>query len=766
MTPTLENPSYFDLPPNGDIILQQMFKRYKRIVVKDEFSGGFSGSRVFLIRPINQDDTPALPAVVKMASVSLIEKEWLAYKNCIHDRLPDVAEVKGEPVLPPHSDWGGLRYALVGDGTSEIEALHEYAYRAAPEDIRFVVENQLLTNLKQIWRFGRQTYSEFPLRVRYDRVLPVNLLVKPTPVPSEIEPILVKPLNFPNPAMIKAGDYVRLEGFIVTKVDLVHQTITLNLPTVTNDLPQSYTARLKSVDKLAVYSLNQLIDSVEGIVLETRQEKLELETKRVLGPQISLSTPKLSLPDGSALPNPLQVLPHILNDSHHVWASYIHGDLNLGNILVAPATREVGLIDFAEARQDYVLHDLLRLETEVITHIVARIISHHKLPVAHTMRCFYEQLYWTSRQDIETAQTLKRIAGQLPHPDLIRPFAILVPLRHTMRRFLFNFDDQTEYYQGLTIYLMGAMKFRNLNGPTKQVAFWGAATLQQLLLKPPPPPVSPPPPSETHGQTRPIERLALLSLWIMSLLLLIALVVSWQQRSTPIPAQVQLPTPTTAKPLLNSEAAISLSRPTDTPTPTATPTLTPTSTPTLTSTATTSQTLPPSPTMTPTPQPAISAPTTTPTLSPTPTSAVANYQAPILISPAAGSNLTQNTAFVWEWPGQLAPNHSFEVRLWLGDNPHYGAYDARETLTDMQSLGNNRYSLSFNLADAYSVIRHGNSADYFWSVALVELEPYRDLGFEAEARPVQINLFGRGGSSGSGGDSGSGGVRPAPPPPN
>jgi hypothetical protein len=51
---------------------------------------------------------------------------------------------------------------------------------------------------------------------------------------------------------------------------------------------------------------------------------------------------------------------------------------------------------------------------------------------------------------------------------------------------LFKRDETEEYYQGLTLYLLGALKFGNLDrvpeAPLpKQVAFWGAAVVQALL---------------------------------------------------------------------------------------------------------------------------------------------------------------------------------------------------------------------------------------------------------------------------------------------
>jgi len=78
-------------------------------------------------------------------------------------------------------------------------------------------------------------------------------------------------------------------------------------------------------------------------------------------------------------------------------------------------------------------------------------------------------------------------AGKPPHRTLEKPLAMLVAIRRTARKYLFDPEDWTEYYQGLVLYLLGAMKFGNLDripeAPAplpKQVAFWGAAVAGNL----------------------------------------------------------------------------------------------------------------------------------------------------------------------------------------------------------------------------------------------------------------------------------------------
>jgi hypothetical protein len=467
---TIENPRNLPLPPEAKHVLQTMFADYQRVIIEKEFAGGSSGSQVFLICPVRSNGVPELPAVVKMGSVSLIQKEWQAYQDCIRDRLPNSVGVRGAPVFAPNSGWAGLRYPLVGSGTFEIESLHSYCRRASLEDMRFVLEGRLLKIMEQVMQYNRFS-SAFYLRASYDQVLPVNLLIKPASAPPGTQAHLIKPDALPN-RPLKRGDYVRLAGFSITKVDLLKQTITLNVPPRSKGAPASYCLRVQSVDSMAGYQVDQVIGPIVGLVLETRRERLEMEAGRALGPGFDLASEILTAPDGTKLPNPLLAWEAILDEYRPVRVGCIHGDLNMENVLVDPATRDVSLIDVAAAREDHLLHDFLRLETETVTKLIPEILAQANLD-AGIIRPFYERLTHTDEPGVQ----------EPPHPALEKPWAMLVAIRRTAGKYLSDPEDWSEYYQGLVLYLLGAMKFRNLDEPplSKQVAFWGAATAAGLL---------------------------------------------------------------------------------------------------------------------------------------------------------------------------------------------------------------------------------------------------------------------------------------------
>jgi len=112
--------------------------------------------------------------------------------------------------------------------------------------------------------------------------------------------------------------------------------------------------------------------------------------------------------------------------------------------------------------------------------------------------------------------------------------------------------------------------------------------------------------------------------------------------------------------------------------------------------------------------------------------------------------------FRWRWSGQLAENQSFEIRLWRGTDPHYGAYDAKELLKYVIRHPDGLYELSFDVGSAYGAKGDG---EYNWTVAIVQLDPYSSISPEAAPRKLNFAIPGgpSKGNSGGGSDGGGGG---------
>jgi predicted ATPase len=458
-----------------------MFPEYKEVVLKDDLSSlGYSGSWVYRVHLLRRDESPELPLVVKLAPAGLITKEVHAYQECVRNQWPGIAELRGDPVYLEGSDLGGLCYPLMGGGVFRMQSLREYCLEASTEDVCFVLRERLFRLMQERMLRPARNVFEHPLRASYDRVLPVNLLVEPGAVGQTqgIEPTLVAPDALPH-SPLQPGDVVRLEGFVVSEVNPRQRSVTLNVPA--DRMRNAYRLRLCPVEDLSAYAVGEVMPPADGVVRETRQSLLHKELAKTFGPGLdpACETVALSGDDDDSrviLPNPLLSIPDILSETRHVKVNAIHGDLNLENVLVDPQVRDVRLIDFAEARRDHVLHDFLRLETEVVTKVLSAVLAEAELSPEAVVH-FYGRLHYA---------TFQHDPGRIPalaHPALEKPFAILTTIRRTARDGLYDRDDLGEYYEGLTLYLMGALKFGNLNAVSKQTAFWGAATLQQLMVE-------------------------------------------------------------------------------------------------------------------------------------------------------------------------------------------------------------------------------------------------------------------------------------------
>jgi WD40 repeat protein len=468
-----------ELPAQAEGILAAMFPDYQGIVLRESYSSlGYSGSWVYRVHLLSGSDATELPVVVKIAAAALIEREARAYQEYVRYQWPGIAELRGRPVFPSGGELGGLCYSLMGGGVFKMQSLLQYCREADAEDVRFLLQQRLLKVMVQRMLRPARNAFEYPLRTGYDAVLPVNLLVEPSPPTPDRSSLLIAPDSLPRSSPF-LGTTVRLERFVVSEIDHRQRTITLNLPPGAPG--NAYRTRLRSEADLSAYTIDETMPPTEGVVVETRASRLNMEATRALGSGFDPTRETIVLGgDGDSapvvLPNPLRAIPDILSQVRDVKVNAIHGDLNLENVLVDPQVRDVRLIDFAEARQAHVLHDFLRLETEVVTKLLSTAIGQAGLPPRAIHR-FYEQLHCATFEYDGGA------GGLTTDARLDVPLVALTEIRRAAREGLYDREDFSEYYQGLTIYLLAALKYANLDEVpgAKRLAFWAAATVQSLL---------------------------------------------------------------------------------------------------------------------------------------------------------------------------------------------------------------------------------------------------------------------------------------------
>jgi formylglycine-generating enzyme required for sulfatase activity len=446
--PGLECAEGLSLPPAAEELLPRLFEHCQRLQVTGELGGGFSAGRVLLVQAYRAEGIAELPAVAKLGPGPLIAQEFAAYRAHIRGRVSAVPEIGSQPVYTADGAWGALRYSLIGSGLFAVETLGDYGRHAALADLVHVLENRLFVHLGFLWRQAETRSSTFG-HSGYDRLLPVNLVIEPSTGWSDEAPGPSVPVGRELsagqglPSTLALGERVALHAFVVTEVEPDAGRVTLDAP------GGGCRVRLEPVARCADFRVGERVDEpLWGIVRATRASLLS----EAFGPAVSAEL--------------LATFRDILERPRTLRIGSIHGDLNLANVLVDLEARTVRLIDFEASREDHALHDLLRLETGVLTRWLA-----DELPPAELSATVTGELL---RQLHEAPER------EPAHAALRKPYVALVAIRRAAAELLAAPDDWREYYEGLAIYLLGAGKYGNLGPAARSVAWDGAMVALNL----------------------------------------------------------------------------------------------------------------------------------------------------------------------------------------------------------------------------------------------------------------------------------------------
>ena len=488
----IDTPRSLQLTALDQQLIGALFAQATKVTVLNEFTDGRTATRVLLARATASDGVEELPAVIKLGPRTLIEPEWQATQRQVLDRLPGFAAVRGKPVYladDASEQRGALRYAQVGDGIFAVESLSRYSSHATIQDLWQVLANRLFRQLGRLWQATQQR-ATISFQQRYDAILPVNLEVEiddnAQGYPTFLDARYMTASNAGLPPL-QPGVVVRLDGFVVTESSADGRTLTLDLPPQNGPVSSAYRLRVQRPSNDPPCPVGTTFPATTGRVHATRQSLLQGYLQPHLGDGIDLTQPTVYLSEQhnlpNPLPNPLFALPTLLAHTQEGRLATIHGDLNLRNILIDPAARTAHIIDCASARQDHVLHDLLRLERDLLTDGAAQSFFQADLPPTAIVR-FYQQLHCATRG---AAHDPGHFAWPTElEPALAKLFVMIATLRHAARDLLATPGDWAEYYTGLILHLVGALKYRDLDNPApgqqpKAIAFWAAAALCDLV---------------------------------------------------------------------------------------------------------------------------------------------------------------------------------------------------------------------------------------------------------------------------------------------
>jgi len=423
----IEQPAGLLLDPEEESLLRSLFQRYQRLLIQQEFLSGYSGARTFLLIPVRVDGRSDAPTIAKLGRRGDIEQEYANYEAFVKRTLPPVtARIQAPPVALKNGDCAALQYTFIGEPGSKPVSLRQ-ALREDPDP-------ELLTRLFETfgpnWWMQRAPWT-FRLAQEYDRLLPPHWTLEPDtgkglPLDSQTSP---------GEAKLSHGDLVAPRNFSIKDRSGYRDYLTLKGKAV-NGQPG---LRLRWLSK----------DMPRGAV------------GRVIASRMDLLRSYVTNFDLLGLPDPLEKLPDLFNETVRGTRSTIHGDLNLENVLIGPGGM-VWLIDFATTREGHPLMDFAHLEAEIIAHVIAPQLT-------------------DAASFLEIINALQIVRGRPAGDSLSAPLSPLHELLSTVHEIAFkslaNPSQPREYWLALYASCLGALKYRNLVEHQKYFLYLAAAQL-------------------------------------------------------------------------------------------------------------------------------------------------------------------------------------------------------------------------------------------------------------------------------------------------
>ncbi len=455
------------LSPAEEKLLRTAFAGHDRLYLEREFKGGYSGSRVLLATPM-RSGRRLTKVVLKLDAPAAIEREWRAYQEFVADTLPPLAaRISQPPVHARETQLALLWYTFAGEiGQAAPESLREYYARHSGEAVANLLRKGVFETFGRHWWQQRKTDS-FILRRQYDRLLPVHLVVQSRPrAKGTPRPLVAGEVNITHCRVLQAGQVVNLQGFTMAEVGNKGQTIILQALPPSKSRTNPIRVRVENpTAEQAGGPVGEVLPSLIGVVTATRHDLL-LQLAQPAFPNQDLGQKKLII-GKQAYPNPLFDYDILMNQLLFTMTSIIHGDLNLENILVTAEMNLAWLIDFAATRQGHTLTDFMRLETQVITKLLPP-IGVGPVEAARLMAA------------LDRGEALSGRQGK----KLKKPFEVLTSIRQMVRTCLNDRQSWDEYYLGLVITLLGALKFKELDTSTRRLTLAAAAAVRGLIKMP------------------------------------------------------------------------------------------------------------------------------------------------------------------------------------------------------------------------------------------------------------------------------------------
>ena len=474
-------PTHFRSAPGVQLLpaemelLAQAFADTPTIFVKQEFRSGYSGALVLLIS-LGADRAPV---VVKLGHPIDLWREYDAYEKFVRQISPQtIAHLQGEPLISSDAQLGMIQYSFAGGESNQAATSLSDYYELNGGNACAEVLNRIFRTFGRYW-WANNRLQVYTLGEQYDRLLPVHLQVaKAVPNGESSQVLETGRTSVLALRTIEVGQYVRLVGFKVTKVRANGRKMTLmaSPPPTEASAPLRVRLELDEGSDLSLsYQPGDVVEGLDVVVVATRQTLLRDAATTAL-PSFDANTKAFTadighlatMPDGARLLNPLYDLSGLLDYVLETKSSVIHGDLNLQNILVDVPTGFAWIIDFGETGHGPTLLDLQRLEVQVATKLLPSALQQAQLDLAALV-------------DLFVALHADPPPPMSPHAALQEPYLVLATIRRLARQYLTDDLNWDEYYLGLVVTLVGALKYDELETLARRTALVTAAIVRGLI---------------------------------------------------------------------------------------------------------------------------------------------------------------------------------------------------------------------------------------------------------------------------------------------
>lgn len=487
--PSVSAPPRMPLPDSMKNFISHVYPGYTHVMVEKEFAGGFSGAQVFLVSPII-DDVPAARKVTKIGPAHELRQELYNYERYVRQFLPFCTARVERDEYYEQGKQAGLNYCFVGDGMlGEVVDLKQYYREHTTEQIIRTLDDLLDRELKQHW-YKHTTPLSCYFAAEYGEHIIEHLRLKlhkawkegsSRPeftgypyVAIDSIPLMCEGEENNDYGAIKPGALVTVDGLSIVRIrdGVIKLRDSLDLKDPNNhgivvrvefDTSDESVQALKPGDRIGVC----------GDVIYTRRSRLK-EILHGAFPDLSESNDKcIQFPDVEGRwPNPLFAYLSLLDRTLKGKASYVHGDLHLGNVLVDEYGRG-RLIDFAKVAKRHILFDFIKLETYI------RLMELAGAPSAFSMN---DYVLFERALAGETLGEQKKITRPR-NDDLETAYHVILAIRRIARNCMADDTDFVEeYLPALFLYCLAVTKYYNERDPKPtQLALTTASVLGGYL---------------------------------------------------------------------------------------------------------------------------------------------------------------------------------------------------------------------------------------------------------------------------------------------